>query len=112
MGFKVVPIHGKGVLLRYKIVETSKNNKGVYKNIEDAKKHKEFLEERKRRRDTARFNKEKAFKREMEAVYSIINDIYSEFGVEIRMLNRPIFVEDARNLYEKIKESDIRNTRI
>lgn len=48
MGFKVVPVHGKGALLRYDIVETSKNNKGVYKNIEDAKKHKEFLEKRKK----------------------------------------------------------------
>jgi len=112
MGFKVVPVHGKGALLRYDIVETSKNNKGVYKNIEDAKKHKEFLEKRKKERDYKILKKEESFKREKEAVDSIINDIYSEFGVEIRMLNRPIFVEDARNLYERIKESDIRNTRI
>lgn len=62
----------------------------------------EAIEELNRRRQIEE-NKEVKFQLEQKGIDNILEKIYREFGLEIRMLDRPVLLEDAEKLYNKIK---------
>lgn len=52
------------------------------------------------------FNKEIGFIKEQEKIDKIMNEIYAEFGVEVPLLSKPIFIEDAEKLYNDVKNNN------
>lgn len=112
MNYKVRAVHGKGRVLRYEIVSTTKSSKKNFESIEEATKHKEYLEQRKKSRDKINEIKLDKYRKIDEEIDQVLAKIYEEFGVEVRFLNRPISAIEAEELYYKIKVSDSRDIRL
>lgn len=98
--------------VRYDIVETKKKGKKIFETLSEAEKYVEFLRCRKKERDLRKLEKEKSIEKEKRKIEEILSLINCEFGVEVRFLNKPISYGDAIKLYYKLKNSDVRNTRI
>lgn len=98
--------------VRYEIVETKKRGKKFFETLSEAEKYVDFLKRRKKERDLRKLEKEKSIEKEKRKIEEVLSLINCEFGIEVRFLNKPVSHADAIELYYKLKNSDMRNTRI
>lgn len=85
------------------IIDSNISNKNILVCLSNCfKKESEAIEELNRRKQIKE-NKEIKFQLKQKEIDNILEKIYREFGIEIRMLDRPVLLEDAEKLYNKIK---------
>lgn len=69
----------------------------------------EYLASKQRAKEQKEIRLKKEIEKEQEGVDKILDKIYEEFGVEVKYLSKPIFIEDAQKLYRYIKKNNIVN---
>ena len=62
-----------------------------------------FLNKEINRKIKVKENKEAKFKEEQKEIDDILGKIYKEFGIEIRLLERPVVLSEAKKLYYNLK---------
>lgn len=86
------------------IIDSNISNKNILVSLSNCfKEESEAIEELNRRKQIEE-NKEVKFQIEQKEIDDILEKIYREFGVEIRMLDRPVLLEDAEEMYNRIKK--------
>lgn len=76
------------------------NNK-IFETKEEAEL---YLKERNEKKVEKWYNKQKRFEKEQKQIDEIMDNIFKSFGVTVKFLSKPCSVEDAWNLYYKIKQ--------
>lgn len=86
------------------IIDSNISSKNILVSLSNCFKNKsEAIEELNRRRQIEE-NERIKFAVEQKEIDNILEKIHREFGLEIRMLDRPVLLEDAEKLYNKIKK--------
>jgi hypothetical protein len=89
------------------IIDSNILNKNILVSLSNCfKEESKAIEELNRQKQIAE-NKEIKFQLKQKEIDNILEKIYREFGVEIRILDRPVLLEDAEKLYNKIKKQKI-----
>lgn len=100
---KIIKTNKKGTAA---IIGSNISSKNILVSLSNCFNNKsEAIEELNRRRQIEE-NKEVEFQLEQKGIDNILEKIYREFGLEIRMLDRPVLLEDAEKLYNKIKRQE------
>lgn len=85
------------------IIDSNILNKNILVSLSNCfKEESEAIKELSRRKQIEE-NKEVKFQLEQKEIDNILEEIHREFGIEIKMLDRPVLLEDAEELYNKIK---------
>lgn len=86
------------------IIDSNILNKNILVSLSNCFKNKsEAIEELNRRRQIEE-NERIKFAIEQKEIDNILEKIHREFGIEIRILDRPVLLEDAEEMYNKIKK--------
>lgn len=98
---KIIKTNKKGTAA---IIDSNISSKNILVSLSSCfKEESKAIEELNRRKQIAE-NKEIKFQLEQKEIDNILEKIYREFGVEIRILDRPVLLEDAEEMYNKIKK--------
>ncbi|MDC4245567.1 hypothetical protein [Clostridium perfringens] len=98
---KVIKTNKRGTAV---IIDSNASSKNILVSLSNCfKEESEAIEELNRRKQIEE-NKRIKFAIEQKEIDNILEKILREFGVEIRILDRPVLLEDAEEMYNKIKK--------